>query len=90
MTEGFVLDIDPAFGRILGVRLYWYGLVYTVGFCGIFGWFWLRRRRLGFSGADVVDLTVAMAIGVLLGGRVFDIVVYELDYYRDHPLQIFT
>jgi phosphatidylglycerol:prolipoprotein diacylglycerol transferase len=28
-----------------------------------------------------------MALGILIGGRVFDILVYELDYYRANPLQ---
>ena len=90
MTAGYLHDIDPAFALVLGVQLYWYGLVYTVGFCGILGWFSLRRHRLGLSQADVVDLTIAIAIGTMVGGRVFDILVYELDYYREHPLHAFT
>lgn len=27
-----------------------------------------------------------VAAGILIGGRVFEILVYEIDYYRDHPL----
>jgi phosphatidylglycerol:prolipoprotein diacylglycerol transferase len=56
-----------------------------VGFLGILGWFWWRRDRLGLSGRDVFDLTIWLALGMMIGGRVFDILVYELDYYRANP-----
>jgi phosphatidylglycerol---prolipoprotein diacylglyceryl transferase len=32
---------------------------------------------------------VFMAAGILIGGRVFDVLVYELDFYAAHPLQAF-
>jgi phosphatidylglycerol:prolipoprotein diacylglycerol transferase len=89
MSFGFAHDFDKAFAHLFGLPLYWYGAVYTVGFLGVFGWFALRRSRLGLSMADVLDLCIAIALGVLIGGRVFDILVYELDYYRDHALQVF-
>lgn len=86
MPDGFTHDFDPAIAQVFGLHLYWYGAVYTVGFLGIFGWFLRRRARLDLSVADVLDLSIALALGVLLGGRIFDILVYEFDYYRDHPL----
>ncbi len=33
------------------------------------------------------QLPSAMAAGILIGGRAFDILVYELDYYAAHPLR---
>jgi phosphatidylglycerol:prolipoprotein diacylglycerol transferase len=86
MPVGFIHDFDPAIAQVFGLHLYWYGAVYTVGFLGIFGWFVLRRAHLGLSMADVLDLSIALALGVLLGGRIFDILVYEFDYYRGHSL----
>ena len=67
--------------------VYWYGLVYTVGFVGVFLWFWLRRSSVGLSRREVVTFTLVFAAGVLLGGRAFDILVYEADYYRSRPLE---
>jgi phosphatidylglycerol:prolipoprotein diacylglycerol transferase len=86
MTTPFVHNFDLEIGTIFGLPVYWYGAIYTVGFLGVFGWFALRRARLGWTMADVVELSVLMALGIMIGGRVFDILVYELDYYREHPL----
>ncbi len=79
-------DFDPAIAVTPLGPVYWYGAVYTVGFIGIFVWFWARRRACGLSDADVFTFTILFAAGILIGGRVFDILVYELDYYRDRPL----
>ena len=87
MAGGIIHDFDLEIGRVFGFPLYWYGAVYTIGFLGVFGWFALRRRRLGWSMRDVVEFSVFMAAGILLVGRAFDILVYELDFYRDTPLQ---
>jgi prolipoprotein diacylglyceryl transferase len=87
LTTPFVHDFDLAIGRVFGLPVYWYGAVYTLGFLGVFAWFALRRKRLGWSTADVLELSCLMALGILIGGRVFDILVYELDYYRANPLQ---
>ena len=90
MSTPFVHDFSLEIGTVFGLPLYWYGAIYTVGFLGVFGWFALRRGRLGWTMADVVELSVLMALGIMIGGRVFDILVYELDYYREHPLHAFN
>jgi len=88
MSTHFVHDIDPAIGHIFGLAVYWYGSVYTVGFLGVFLWLWLRRNRLGWSHRDVIDFTIFAGIGILAGGRIFDVTVYEWAYYKDTPLKI--
>lgn len=64
---------------------YWYGAVYSLGFLGVFLWFWVRRRLIGLSGAEVFGFSILFSAAVLVGGRVFDILVYERDYYAAHP-----
>lgn len=79
-------DFDPAiFTTPLG-GIYWYGAVYSFGFAGVFLWFWYRRRACGLSNRDVFTLTILFAAGVMVGGRIFDILVYEMDFYRERPL----
>jgi phosphatidylglycerol:prolipoprotein diacylglycerol transferase len=82
-------DFEPAILSTPVGTAYWYGAVYSIGFLGVFGWFRMRREALGLTGAEVFTLTILFAIGVLVGGRVFDIVVYEFDYYRARPLSAF-
>ncbi|SNS61161.1 prolipoprotein diacylglyceryl transferase [Tropicimonas sediminicola] len=79
-------DFDPAIAVTPVGAIYWYGAVYSIGFLGIFLWFWIRRGARGLTNADVFSFTILFSIGVMVGGRVFDILVYELDYYREQPL----
>lgn len=81
-----VHDFNLAIGDLFGITIYWYGAVYSVGFLGVFLWFWFRRNKIGWSPRDIVEFTISIAVGVLLGGRVFDIAVYEMDYYRMQPI----
>ncbi|MEQ9036830.1 MAG: prolipoprotein diacylglyceryl transferase [Silicimonas sp.] len=81
-------DFDPAIATTPFGAIYWYGAVYSLGFLGIFLWFWFRRHLRRMTDADVFTLSILFAVGVLIGGRVFDILVYEFDYYRAHPLAV--
>ncbi len=90
MPTPFVHNISLEIGHIFGLPIYWYGAVYSIGFLGVFSWFALRRGRLGWSLADVFEFSALMAAGILIFGRAFDILVYELAFYKEHPLQAFN
>ncbi|WP_068115901.1 prolipoprotein diacylglyceryl transferase [Tropicimonas marinistellae] len=79
-------DFNPAIATTPLGSLYWYGAVYSIGFVGVFVWFWTRRHQRGMTDWDVFAFSILFAVGVMIGGRVFDIFVYELDYYRARPL----
>jgi phosphatidylglycerol:prolipoprotein diacylglycerol transferase len=87
MQGGFIHDFDGAIGSVFGLTVHWYGAAYSIGFLGVFLWFMLRRRRLGWPVAYLFEISILLAVGVLVGGRVFDILVYERGYYADHPWQ---
>jgi phosphatidylglycerol:prolipoprotein diacylglycerol transferase len=80
--------IDPVLVEIGQIRLWYYGLVYAIGLLAVSFWVWLKRERLGFDGRDVAEFPLLFAAGVLLGGRIFDVALYEWFYYRDHVWQI--
>ena len=80
-----VHDFDPAIAETVFGSVYWYGAVYSVGFLGVFLWFWLRRDARGMTNADTLAFSILFAVGVMIGGRIFDILVYEFDYYRQRP-----
>ncbi len=86
----FVHRIDPVLLDCAGIKLWYYGLAYALGFIGIY--LWLRRARhgLGLSLEEVYDLCILFATGALIGGRGFEIVVYELPYYAEHPGQLLS
>jgi phosphatidylglycerol:prolipoprotein diacylglycerol transferase len=87
--------IHPQFNPIaievgpLAVR--WYGLMYLAGFVAFL---WLGKRRAatqswhGMSAQDVDDLLFYGVLGVVLGGRLGQVLFYEPEYYLTHPLEI--
>jgi len=80
----FVHALDPVLGHIGGVYLWWYGLSYSLGFLGLFGWLRASRRRLGLDAAAVYELTTLVAGGILIGGRTVEVLVYEWPFFRGH------
>ena len=70
------------------LRLWYYGLAYAIGLLTVDLWVWLKRERLGFDGREVAEFSLLFAAGVLLGGRVFDVTLYEWFYYENHVWQV--
>ena len=83
MPGPFVHDIDPVLFSIAGVHAWWYGLSYSVGFLNAYLALRRSRTRLGLSPAMVYELTLALAGGVLAGGRLI-VVHNEWSFYREH------
>lgn len=88
MYGPFVHRIDPVFGEIAGFYLWFYGLSYALGFLSIFFWFKRGRKRFGLTTEDVYSLTLYLAVGLLVGGRLVEVIFYEWPYYRRHLWQI--
>jgi phosphatidylglycerol:prolipoprotein diacylglycerol transferase len=72
------------------IPLYYYGLAYTIGFLGVHVWLMLRRKQLGLTRSEVYDFSILFAVCVLVFGRIFEIAVYEWDYYREHMQYLFS
>ena len=87
--------IHPQFNPIaieLGpLAIRWYGLMYLAGFVAFL---WLGKRRAaaqpwhGVSAPDIDDLLFYGVLGVVLGGRLGQVLFYEPGYYLAHPLEI--
>lgn len=84
----YVHRIDPIIGTVLGVHLWWYGLSYTLGFLNAHLFVRSRRTAIGLTMRSVYSLSLLLAGGVLLGGRLVEVVFYEWPFYREHPALI--
>lgn len=89
--------IDPVAISIGPFAIRWYALAYVAGLLG--GWFYAKRlsaRSELWSGlpqpkpADIDDMIVWVALGVVLGGRLGYVLFYNLGAYLAHPLEIFA
>jgi phosphatidylglycerol:prolipoprotein diacylglycerol transferase len=88
MGGRYVHDIDPIIATVLGVHLWWYGLAYAAGFAATHLFLRSRRAELGMSLREVYSLSLLLATGVLIGGRLVEVAFYEWPHYRDHLARI--
>ncbi len=86
-------QFDPVAVHLGPLAVHWYGLMYLLGFAAFM---WLGRKRirsLGRSGWDdkmLDDLLFYGVLGVVLGGRLGEVLFYNPGYYASHPLEIFA
>lgn len=91
-------DFDPVAFSIGPLSVKWYGLAYLAGL--VLGWVYIRRLlrlpRLWrnetppFDVAKTDDLLLYITVGVVLGGRLGYILLYEPSSYLANPLEIFA
>ena len=82
--------IDPIAVRIGPLQVHWYGLAYLAGFVAAFAIVrWLARRwEIGLTDDDLLSMTLAAVIGVIVGGRLGYVIMYGGRTYLTHPAQI--
>lgn len=87
-------QFDPVAFSIGPFAIHWYGLMYLLAF-GQF--FWLARFRStrhpingmhGLGTHELDDLLFYGMLGVVLGGRLGQILFYEPGYYLAHPIEM--
>jgi phosphatidylglycerol:prolipoprotein diacylglycerol transferase len=79
-----VHNIDPVLGTVLGVHLWWYGLSYTFGLLNACLFLTRNRARVGLTRREALDLSLLLAGGVLLGGRILG-VYHQWELYEARP-----
>ena len=89
-------DLDPVAFAIGPVSVKWYGLAYMAGL--LLGWYYIRRlvttRHLWpfgkppFDKGKADDLLLFMTVGVILGGRLGFVMLYEPGYFLANPWEI--
>lgn len=86
-------QFDPVALHFGPLAVHWYGLMYLFGFAVFV---WLGRKRLramdqpGWDAKFLDDLLFYGVLGVVLGGRLGEVLFYQPGYYFSHPLKIFA
>ncbi len=80
-------DINPNIISIGKFHIRWYGVAYATGF--IIGYLYLKNRFKKFNKPQLIeDALLYTIIGVIIGGRVGYILIYNLHYYLQHPIRM--
>lgn len=88
--------IDPVLLHLGPFSIRWYAISYIAGL--VAGWFLIRRyvANDGLWGGrprptpdSVDDLLLYCAVGVIVGGRLGNVLFYDPAYYATHPLDVF-
>jgi len=84
-------QFDPVAVALGPLAVRWYGLMYLVAFVQFW---WLGRARIlarpqaGWKVEELDDLLFYGVLGVVLGGRLGQVLFYEPGYYLTQPLDI--
>ena len=89
--------INPVLVQWGPLAIRWYALAYIAGL--VLGWLLIRRvvaerpllgrREAAEPPTSIDDLLVYCAFGVIIGGRLGNVLFYDPHYYLAHPLDIF-
>ncbi len=90
-----IVDFDPIALSLGPLAIRWYGLAYLVGFLG--AWWWAKYLIRTFSNGTHHGITPIMIddfmtyaiLGVIIGGRLGQVIFYHPIYYLQNPLEIF-
>lgn len=83
--------INPIALQLGPLAIHWYGLMYMAGFLTFL---WLGRKRIvtlnytQITNKTLDDLLFYGVLGVILGGRMGEVLFYNPAYYLSHPLKI--
>lgn len=83
--------IDPVAFTLGPVQVYWYGLMYLIGFVSFWALGSWRARQPGaiITVQQNSDLLFWGILGVILGGRIGYILLYNFDFFIANPAIIF-
>lgn len=82
--------IDPVLFEFGPITVRWYALAYVAGL--LLGWWYLRslagRPPAAASQRQVDDLLLWVTLGVLLGGRIGYVLIYNPEFYFENPIEM--
>jgi len=82
--------VDPIAIRLGPIQIYWYGLMYLLGFIGALWVCYYRRNRVvkTWEMQEILDLVFYIAIGVIFGGSLGYWLFYEPSFLLEDPWRV--
>ncbi len=85
----FINNIDPVAFQFFSIQIKWYSLAYIFGI--IFGWLYCKRILAENLKLLTLfdDLITYIILGIVIGGRLGYVLIYNLEYYLKNIFEIF-
>ena len=98
MPDPVALSVGPVtlFSHTIGpLQVHWYGLMYMLEFILflVVGKIRLKQPHIAAAGwrfADLEDMLFYGVLGVVIGGRLGEVLFYHPQYYAQNPLEVFA
>ena len=87
----FELDISPILLKLGPLSIRYYGFVFVLGFIiGLIALFKaIKKGKLEITKEKAYDFIFYLLIGILVGARIFHVLLWGWDYYFSNPIKIF-
>jgi phosphatidylglycerol:prolipoprotein diacylglycerol transferase len=84
--------IKPYIFKIGTLEVRWYGFMYILGFFAAYliAVADAKRKKLPLTKDDIADLIFALAVGLIVGARLWYALFYNTSYYLANPLKVFA
>lgn len=84
--------LNPVIFTVFGFPIRWYGLAYVLG--AVLGYLMFQYNaqkvcKLNLGPKFYDDLIFYMLLCAIIGGRLGEVIIYDLSYYLGNPLEIF-
>lgn len=82
--------INPVLLSLGPLQIRWYGLMYVIGFSAAYILVSYQAKKFGWKQLllHLDNLNLALIVGVVVGGRLGYVLLYNPAYYLSHPLEI--
>ena len=81
-------NLNPVAFEIFFIKIHWYSLAYIFGI--ICGWIYIKKILIknNIHKIYIDDLITYLIIGIIVGGRLGYVLIYNLKFYLKNPLEI--
>ncbi len=86
----FYHDINPIIASIGPFEIRWYGLMYALSFAYLYFMisFLAKRKKIKITKQEVEFFVLLETVALLVGARLFEVIVYNPLHYLANPLKI--
>lgn len=90
MLNDLYQTLDPIAFSIGPFSARWYGIAYALGFllAAVVIYFVGKRWKMRFDFENICVVIICAMVGVIIGGRLGYVLVYNGPFYAAHPLEV--